>query len=273
MRIINFHCHPVSHFEPSVGLTPEAIDEILASSEFALWVLSPLDLSHLEPDDEYPYMARSFRSNNEDVARLRDRFPDKVLGFVYVDPRQSGAAETVHHWVTKEGFKGLKLYPPIGFYPDAPELEDFFRAIDELAIPILFHAGRVAVHPGLRMKYADPVYLEGVALTARRCQVIVGHAGNPWKPVTAALAGGVYSVYIDLTTSGGADPEFIAQVLRNPGIGPERLVWGSDGIWKASQRLEAIQLNLSRAGASEEEAEMILAGNAARLLGLDVLHM
>lgn len=267
MRIINFHCHPVSHFVPSEGLTPEAIDEILAFPEIALWVLSPLDLSYLEPDDEYPYMARSFRSNNEDVARLRDRFPDKITCFAYVDPRQADAAEVVHHWVGKEGFKGLKLYPPIGFYPDAPELEDFFRAIDELAIPILFHAGRVAPHPGLRMKYAHPVYLEGVAFTARRCKVIVGHAGNPWKPVTAALAGGVHNVYIDLTTSGGADPEFIAQVLKNPSIGPERLVWGSDGIWRAHQRLEAIQQNLSRAGASEEEVEMILGGNATRLLG------
>ena len=147
-----------------------------------------------------------------------------------------------------------------------------FNSIDELAIPILFHAGRVAVHPGLRMKYADPVYLEGVALTARRCQVIVGHAGNPWKPVTASLAAGVYSIYIDLTTSGGADPEFIAQILRSPSIGPERLVWGSDGIWKAGQRLDAIQQNLSRAGASEEEVEMVLGGNAARLLAVDVLQ-
>lgn len=268
MRVINLHCHPVSHFDPSQGLTPEAMEAIILAADIDLWVMSPLDLTHLEPDPDYPYMARAFRSNNEDVARLRDRFPDRIVAFAYVDPRRPDAAETVRRWVTKDDFRGLKLYPPIGFYPDAPELEEFFSAMDELAIPILLHAGRVAVHPGLRMKYADPVYLEGVALTARRCSILVGHAGNPWKPVTAALAGGLHNVYIDLTTSGGQDPDFIALVLKNPSIGPERLVWGSNGVWHAKRRLDGIRRNLDQAGASAEEKELILGGNAARLLAI-----
>ena len=116
------------------------------------------------------------------------------------------------------------------------------------------------------MKYAHPQYLEGVAWTARRCAVVVGHAGNPWKNVTLALAGGPRNVYIDLTTSGGADPEFVKKVLRHPELGAARMVWGSDGVWKALRSLEQMQARLAAIGATEEEQALIFGGTAERLL-------
>ena len=265
-KIVNFHCHPAMRFYPERGVTPESCDDILRSDEFDLFCMSPLDLRHLPEDAEYPYMTSAFRSDNETVARLRDRFPGKIVPFAYVDPRKPDAAETVRQCVEKEGFGGLKLYPPIGFYPDAPELVGFFEAIDDLAIPILLHAGRVAPHPGLRAKYADPIYLEGVALTARRCAIVVGHAGNPWKDVTFGLAAGVKNLYIDLTTSGGSDPAFVARVLRHPDLGAGRMVWGSDGLWKAPDALAAMRQRLQGIGATDDEQALMLGGVAERLL-------
>lgn len=268
-RIINFHCHPAMHFYPEAGVTPESCDDVLRSDEIDLFCMSPLDLRHLPEDPEYPYMTASFRSDNETVARLRERFPEKVVPFAYVDPREPDAAKIVRRCVEKEGFGGLKLYPPIGFYPDAPELVGFFEAIDDLAIPILFHAGRVAPHPGLRTKYAHPLHLEGVALTARRCAVVVGHAGNPWKDVTLGLAAGVKNLYIDLTTSGGTDPAFVAKVLRHPDLGAGRMLWGSDGLWKAPKNLAQMRQRLDDIGATDEEKSLVLGGTAERLLNRD----
>lgn len=267
MRVINFHCHP-PHFRPEHSPTEEAFERVMASPAMDFVCMSPLDLRHLPEDDEYPYMTRSFRSDNETVARLRDRYPDKVIPFVYVDPRQADAAETVRRLVKQEGFRGLKLYPPIGFYPDAPELVGFFEAIDDLAIPILFHAGRVAPHPAMRCKYADPRYLEGVAFTARRCAVVVGHAGNPWKDVTYGIACGVRNMYIDLTTSGGADPEFVRRVAESPQIGPGRMVWGSDGIFSALEKIRDKRRQFTEIGLTEQAQETILYGTAANLLRL-----
>ena len=266
MRVINFHCHPPV-LRPEVGLTDEVFERIMASPEMEYVCMSPLDLSRLPYDEEYPYMTK-FRSTNETAARLRDRFPEKVIPFVYVDPREPGAAETVRKWVRQEGFRGLKLYPPIGFYPDATELVGFFEEIDELAIPILFHAGRVAPHPSLRCKYADPRYLEGVAFTARRCHIVVGHAGNPWKEVTFGIALGVRNMYVDLTTSGGADPAFIKRVAESPNLGTDRMVWGSDGFFMAIEKIEEKRRQFAEIGLSEEDQEKIMRGTPARLLGL-----
>jgi len=265
-RIINFHCHPPCRFYPEHGITPEACDRVLRSDEIDLWCMSPLDLSGLEEDPEYPYMTSAFRSTNEDVARLRDRFPDKIVGFVYVDPREKNAAATVRHWVEKEGYRGLKLYPPIGFYPDAAEIIEFLKAVADLRIPILFHAGRVAPHPQLLAKYAQPVYLEGAAYAARPGSVVVGHAGNPWKEVTYGIAAGVRNMVIDLTTSGGTDPAFVRKVLDHEGMGADRMVWGSDGVHKAPASLASMRERLESIGASDDQMTKVFGGTAERLL-------
>jgi len=268
MKIINLHCHP-PYYLPEHGRTDDVFERIMRSDLMEWVCMSPLDLRHLPHDDEYPYMTSAFRSDNETVARLRDRFPDKVIPFVYVDPREAAAADTVRRWVTQDGFRGLKLYPPIGFYPDADELVPFFEAIDDLAIPILSHAGRVAPHPGLRSKYADPRYLEGVALTARQCHIIVGHAGNPWKDVALGIALGVTNMYIDLTTSGGADPAFMKRVADHPNMGARRMVWGSDGIFPSEEKIEEKLRQFAEIGLTEEQQEDIFYNTPARLLGLE----
>lgn len=268
MRVINFHCHPPT-FRDDIGYSRERFEEIMRSDVMDWVCMSPLDLTHLPHDDEYPYMTNGFRSTNETAARLRDRFPDKVIPFAYADPRDRSAAETVRHWVTREGFRGLKLYPPIGFYPDADELVGFFEAIDDLAIPILLHSGRVAPHPSLRAKYADPRYLEGVAYTARRCHVVVGHAGNPWKDVTYGIAVGVKNMVIDLTTSGGADPAFVKRVAESPHLGPGRMVWGSDGIFSAPDKIAQKLQQFTEIGLSVADQEQILYGTPARLLAIE----
>lgn len=267
MRVINFHCHP-PYLDPSIGHTEEAFEEVMRSAEVDYFCMSPIDFK-LPEDPEYPFMSKIGCSTNEIAARLRDRFPEKVIPFVYVDPRDDGAAETVVRWVRQEGFRGLKLYPPLGFYPDAPELVEFFQTIDELTIPILFHAGRVAPHPSLRCKFADPRYLEGVAFTARRCSVVVGHAGNPWKDVAFAIAIGVRNMIVDLTTSGGADPEFVKKVARSELLGPERMVWGSDGVFSTLDKIEDKRKQFAEIGLTEDEQEQIMWGTPARLLGLD----
>ena len=114
MPVINFHCHPPD-FDWEAGFGPEEFRRLLESDEIDLWCMSPLDLRGLRRDPEYPYMTGAFRSDNATAARLREEFPGKIIPFVYVDPREAGAAATVRRWVEREGFRGLKLYPPMGY--------------------------------------------------------------------------------------------------------------------------------------------------------------
>ena len=93
-------------------------------------------------------------------------------------------------------------------------------------------------------------------------------ASHQWKAVTLALAAGVHDLSIDLTTSGGTDPAFIAEVLGHSNMGATRMLWGSDGVWGAQQSPDAIRQNLDRAGASQEDQALILGDNAARLVRL-----
>jgi predicted TIM-barrel fold metal-dependent hydrolase len=268
VTVINFHCHPPAYI-PDAGRTEEAFLDVMQSDEIDHYCMLPLDLRGLKKYEDYPYMTNTFTSDNEEVLALRERFPEKVIPFVYVDPRVDNAAETVHQWIKEKAFKGVKLYPPIGFYPDEPKILKFFEEINELAVPIILHAGRVAPHPQLLCKYADPRYLEAAAYAAPDCNIVVGHAGNPWKEVTAAIVIGIKNMIIDITTGGGHDISFIKRMVDHEEIGARRIVWGSDGVFPSLTKLHDKRRGLTEAGVSDQDLDLIFGGTAARLLGIE----
>ena len=129
------------------------------------------------------------------------------------------------------------MYPPIGFYADDPDLLEFFQGVEKLNVPVLFHMGRVLPHPRLRMKYARPMYLEGVAVNCPDLKIIVGHFARPWTYEAYCLALGFPNVYIDLTTGGSEDRAMIKRAIEN--LGAERLAFGTDS--KLNQKVKMVK--------------------------------
>lgn len=77
---------------------------------------------------------------------LRDQFPDAVIPFAAVDPRREDIVETTKSLVEEHGFRGLKLYPPLGYFPTDPRLEPLYEYAAERSIPILAHCSRGGVY-------------------------------------------------------------------------------------------------------------------------------
>ena len=165
--------------------------------------------------------------------------------------------------------RGIKLYPPQGFYPSDPACLDVCRAIQELGVPVLMHMGRVLSHPGLRSKYARPIYLEELGLACPRLRLIIGHFASPWAMEACHIAMSWPQWAYDLTTSGSWDPAVLRHVCGlpwDPGI--KRFVLGTDG--DGANNLDiarATRERLAAWGFTEDELDLMFHHNGLRVLG------
>ena len=126
--------------------------------------------------------------------------------------------------------------------------------------------GRVLPHPRLRMKYAKPMYLEGVAVNCPNLKIIVGHFARPWTYEAYCLALGFSNVYIDLTTGGLEDRAMIKRAIEN--LGAERLAFGTDSIPNTAEQFREMREEFRRDGIGEHDLDMIFGGSAAKILEL-----
>ncbi|NWG10392.1 amidohydrolase [Candidatus Bathyarchaeota archaeon] len=98
--------------------------------------------------DKYPEM-------NDYIAESVKKYPRRFVGFGRVDPRRDDAAKELTRIRNKLGLTGLKLHPFVEcFRPDHPFFAKFFKRINELSLPILFHSGDGFSSPGLILKIA-----------------------------------------------------------------------------------------------------------------------
>ncbi len=81
-----------------------------------------------------------FRDHLEELELLHDENPETVLPFLAVDPRRKGIVSLVREKVINGCFKGIKLYPPLGYFPTHPDLYPIYDLCIEHDVPVTVHA-------------------------------------------------------------------------------------------------------------------------------------
>jgi len=88
------------------------------------------------------------RAQHDELAQMRDTAnpPGSVLPFATVDPRDPDSVRECLRALTELKFKGLKIYPRLGFAPDHQRLmEDIYPLVDRLGLPVMTHCSRGGV--------------------------------------------------------------------------------------------------------------------------------
>lgn len=70
----------------------------------------------------------------------------RVLPFIGTDPRRLNVVQMVKDLHKNAGFKGIKLYPPMGFYPNDERLAPVFEYASDNNVPIMSHCSRGGVY-------------------------------------------------------------------------------------------------------------------------------
>ncbi|MDD3117603.1 MAG: amidohydrolase family protein [Victivallales bacterium] len=166
-------------------------------------------------------------------------------------------------WIRSLGLKGIKLHPEYQrFRIDDPRLHPIWEGCIANGLFVLTHAGNdIAFDPPAN---SNPAMLAELHRRYPALTLVLAHLGSwgMWQDVETHLAG--LPVYLDLAfTLGSIDDELLLRIIARHGAA--HILFGTDAPWQ-SQR-ESLEKFLALP-LREEEKELILYDNAARLLGL-----
>jgi predicted TIM-barrel fold metal-dependent hydrolase len=191
----------------------------------------------------------------------------RMLAFASINPMtEANLRASLDRAVSEFGCRGLKLYPSYQyFYPNDRIVYPLYQRAAELGIPVTIHTGS-STFLGARIKYADPLHVDDVAVDFPDLTLLLAHAGRPfWYGQAAWLARHHENVHLDLA---GLPPKNLLTYIPDLERLSSKAVFGTDwpGIpTSISENIAAFQsLPLS-----EEAKARILSTNARRILKLD----
>lgn len=193
---------------------------------------------------------------NEAVARAVEKFPDRLIGAIRINPLfgEEFVWNTVTHFVEQRGLRGIKMVARADFYSPAKlsVVGPVFEVAAKYDIPVLFHSG----HPS-----RDLPSLQGYAAKHYPdTKVIIAHIGlHDYLNETIIVCKEVPNVYADMSQ---AWPYDIKAFVR--AVGAERLLYGSDAPFQ-SPLVERVKVE--ECDFSDHELELIFYKNAQKIWG------
>jgi len=174
---------------------------------------------------ERPATLEGFRDANNRLFKTMKRFPDRVLGYCFVNPGYyRDALDEIKRCVLDLGMIGIKLYNE---YPcNEPVVWPVVELAIELSVPILHHAGHTHYYNERQPRISDGGKLAALALRYPEAMLICGHigGGGDWEWTIKALRNAP-TVYAD--TSGSVVDEGMIEMAYSL-LGPKRLLFGCD---------------------------------------------
>lgn len=223
-------------------------------------------------------LAQGMSTPNDDIAEYARAYPEKIIGFMSIDPNDPNALEELERSATDLGLKGIKMSP---VYQDYDPLGEPARAIhrraQQLGLPILTHAAfqSIATTP---MKWANPLLYDDVAREFPDLKIILAHIGLPWYVDAMVMIRKHPNVYADISGGIVTRPwwgyQALAACQENSVMG--KLLFGSDfPISTIDQTIAALRnINQFTEGThlpkvSLDEIEAIIHRDSLPLLGLE----
>jgi uncharacterized protein len=209
---------------------------------------------------------------NIEIAELAAEHADVVIPFASVDPARGAAGVRLARRLADDfGVRGFKFHPSTqGFYPNDRMAYPLYEVIASRGLVALFHTGQTGAGAGtrggggIRLKYANPLYLDDVAVDFPDLDIILAHPSFPWQDEALSVATHKPRVYIDLS---GWSPKYFPPLLVRYAntLLREKVMFGSDFPAITPDRWIKDFENLD---IKPEVRPLIMKENAARLLGL-----
>ncbi|HSF29932.1 MAG TPA: amidohydrolase family protein [Candidatus Tectomicrobia bacterium] len=233
-------------------------------------------------------MFTSVPGDHSSVAAAVKAFPERIIGYIMLDPTQPNAATILREAVEHQGLKGVTLFPAMHhFHAYDERVYPVYQAAGELRVPVFVHFGvlKVSIRDKLGLpnifdlRYSDPIDLHKAAIDFADVNFIIPHFGCGYFREALMLGAQAPNVYVD-TSSSNAWLTYMPSHLDLKTVfektlevfGPRRTLFGTDSNvfprgWRQDIFRHQVEI-LRELNTTQEAAELILGGNILRLLGL-----
>jgi predicted TIM-barrel fold metal-dependent hydrolase len=119
-------------------------------------------------------------SDDETTAAAVRKYPQKFVGFAYVDPRRPDALMLLRHAVEKLGLRGVKYGPIYNGVPlDDPRMIPIYEYCVANDLPLTMHMGTTYTRNS-PLDLGRPIHVEPIARKFPELKLVIAHMGHPW---------------------------------------------------------------------------------------------
>lgn len=214
---------------------------------------------------------------DREVAAYVAEHPDRLIGFLAVDPTQPGWQDELEEGHQALGLKGVKLMPMYaGFSPDSRELDYLWEYATRHQLPVLLHTGTTFIDKA-PLEYTLPRRLDPVATRFPEVRMILAHLGHPYEGECVAVIRKHPNVYADISALHYRPFQFYHSLMLVQEYGVwDKLLFGTDypfttvdatldGLRNLNRMLEGTALPRLDAARMEQ----MIARDTLKLLGLE----
>lgn len=274
------HVQPWRMMKPAIvekmKLNRKDMDIILKVMDSSSEFLKHMDSEGVEAAALINYVSPHIMGFTEDVNEFISDFckenPGRLIPFGSINPQiKTGQESRIDELLGKLKIRGIKIHPShqtvyANDYLNGNEsLGYLYKKCETESIPIMFHTG-TSIFVGARNRYADPIYVDDVAVDFPRLKIILAHGGRPlWMETCMFLVRRFSNVMIDVSS---IPPVKVLEYFPRLEDIADRALFGTD--WPAPMvpGMRANFEQFSKLNLSSEAFEKITRLNARKLFQL-----
>jgi uncharacterized protein len=138
-------------------------------------------------------------SDDETTAKAVAKYPDKFVGFAYVDPRRPAYMDELQHAIEDLKLKGVKFGPIYnGVALSDPRLVPVYEYLQKNNIPLTMHMGTTFAR-NAPIEMGRAIHVEPVALKYPDLVMVLAHMGHPWHEDTIVVSRKQPNVFCEIS--------------------------------------------------------------------------
>lgn len=106
------------------------------------FVVLSMDMTYMKAGK----LDQSFEDQLEELVAIKRQYSSQMLPFICVDPRRPDVLDLVRRYIEEHDFQGIKLYPPLDYYPFDDRLRPVYAYAEQNNVPITTHCSRGGVY-------------------------------------------------------------------------------------------------------------------------------
>jgi predicted TIM-barrel fold metal-dependent hydrolase len=227
-------------------------------------VVLPLDFGLVGPTK------KTVEEFNDWVFERASVYPDKIIPFIGVDPQRGELAlRLLEKYVKGFDARGVKVYPPTGYFPNEARIDPFWKLVDEYGMAVVTHSG--AVWGPLDENFSRPSYYREVLDKYHDLKLIIAHLGGKFREEMFPLVEAYDNAYTDCSALQGWLPSApegaLARLKEVAQRIPQKVFFGTD--WPLFELAYSqpywVEFVKTQPWGSEEMKERLFSGNFLRM--------
>jgi predicted TIM-barrel fold metal-dependent hydrolase len=99
------------------------------------FIVLPMDMAYMKAGKT----SRPYEEQLIELKNLSSKYPKNIIPFVHIDCRREGYFDLFKKAIEEWGYKGLKLYPPLGVFPYDPRYDCIYDYCEKNNLPVIAH--------------------------------------------------------------------------------------------------------------------------------------